>query len=589
MLTTIVILLAAAVLAVPIARRFGFGSVLGYLAGGLLIGPAGLGLVADVENIAHASEIGVMLLLFLIGLELRPARLWVMRRSVFGLGGAQVAGTALLVGGAAWALGMPPAASAVLGFGLSLSSTAMVLPLLAERGLMPTQAGRDAFSVLLFQDLAIIPAVAVLPLLAGGEEAVPDDPWGAVALALGAVAAVLAGGRFLIRPLFRLVAAAKAPEVFTATALLVAVGTAALLSAAGLSGSLGAFMAGVLLSDSEYRHQLQADIEPFEGLLLGLFFVSVGMGADVGLLVERPLQVIGIVLGLVAVKAAVVFALARASGQGADGSTRMAVVLAQGGEFGFVLFGAAAADGALTGDQARLAMLAVTLSMLATPLLFAAQERWVAPRLGRPKERAFDEIEADGSPVIICGFGRVGQIVGRVLRLRGIPYTALDTDPGQVELVRRFGNKAYFGDPTRAELLRAAGAEDARLIVVALEQVEESLKVVDLVRREFPHLRVLARARNRRHAHLLMDLGVPAESIVRETLHSSLVLTGRVLDGLGVTGEDVRRTLDTFREHDEQTLVMQHAIHHDEKQILQTSRQRNDELMGLFEADRGGR
>ena len=583
MLTTIVILLAAAVLAVPLARRLGFGSVLGYLAAGLLIGPAGLGLVGDVEAIAHASEIGVMLLLFLIGLELRPARLWVMRRSVFGLGGAQVAVTAAAIGTGAWLFGVGPEAAAVLGFGLALSSTAMVLPLLAEKGLMQGQVGRDAFSILLFQDLAIIPAVAVLPLLAPGH-AVPQDPWASVGIAFAAVAAVLIGGRFLIRPVFRLVAAARAPEIFAATALLVAVGTAALLSNAGLSGSLGAFMAGVLLADSEYRHQLQADIEPFEGLLLGLFFVSVGMAADLATLFAAPVTVLALALGLVAVKVLVVHVLGRLTGQDPLGASRMGVVLAQGGEFGFVLFGAAAADGVLSGDVARMAMLVVTLSMLTTPLVFAVEERWLAPRLGSRPKRDFDRIEEAGTPVIICGFGRVGQIVGRILRLRGIPYTALDIDSEQVELVRRFGNTAYFGDPTRPELLRAAGAEEARLLVVALSNIEASIKVVDVARRHFPHLTVLARARNRRHAHMLMDYGVTL--IVRETLYSSVELTGKILGELGVAEADIRRTLETFLDHDERTLKAQHAVHNDEKQMIQTSRQAAQELMGLFEADR---
>ncbi|WP_207481300.1 monovalent cation:proton antiporter-2 (CPA2) family protein [Arenibaculum pallidiluteum] len=580
---TVVVLLAAAVLMVPIARALGLGSVLGYLAAGLAIGPAGLGLVGDVEAIAHASELGVTLLLFLIGLELRPARLWVMRRSVFGLGGAQVVASAAAIGLAAWMVGLPPEAAVVSGFGLALSSTAMVLPMLSEKGIVRAQAGRDSFSILLFQDLAIIPAVALLPLLVGGE-ALPRDPWGAVGIGLAAVAAVLVGGRFLIRPIFRLVAAARAPEIFTATALLVAVGTAALLYTAGLSSSLGAFMAGVLLADSEYRHQLQADIEPFEGLLLGLFFVSIGMGADLGALIADPWTVAAMVLGLVGIKMLVVHGLARAMGHDALSASRMGVVLAQGGEFGFVLFGAAASEGILGRADASLLMLVITLSMLTTPVLFAFEERWLAPLLSRRPRRAYDQIEETGNPVIICGFGRVGQIVGRILSLRGIPYTALDIDSEQVDLVRRFGNTAYFGDPSRPDILRAAGAEEARLLVVALSNVEASLKVVEVARRMFPHLVILARARNRRHAHLLMDLGV--RLIVRETLHSSVVLTEKVLAELGVPQSDINRTMQAFLDLDQRTLEAQHAFYQDEKQMIQTSRQAIQELMDLFEADR---
>ncbi|AWK86959.1 monovalent cation:proton antiporter-2 (CPA2) family protein [Azospirillum thermophilum] len=588
-LVTVVVLLAAMVVAVPVAKRFGFGAPLGYLAAGLVVGPAGLGLVTDVGAIAHASELGVVLLLFLIGLELRPARLWVMRKAVLGLGGAQVIVTAVVVGAlAAFGLGLPLPAAVVLGFGLALSSTAMVLPMLAERELLAGLSGRNAFSILLFQDLAIIPAVALLPLL-GNSGAMPDadGAWLAVAKGVGAIALVLVGGRYLVRPAFRAADSAKSPEIFTATVLLIVIGTAVFVQAAGLSMSLGAFMAGVLLSDSEYRHEVRADIEPFEGLLLGLFFVSVGMAADIPALLAEPVRFIALALGLMLVKAAVLVGLGRFGGLRIGGSVRMATVLSQGGEFGFVLFGLAVSVGAMTQAQASAAMLVVTLSMLATPFLFSAEERWLAPRLIVKSPRPFDRIETDGSPVLICGFGRVGQIVGRILRLRGIPFTALEKDAAQVDFVRRFGNKVFYGDPTRPELLRAAGAETARVLVVALADVEESLRVVEIARRHFPNLTILARARNRRHAHYLMDRGVT--HIVRETLDSSLRLTGDVLQTLGLPQDEVARTLDTFRAHDERTLLRQHAVHHDETRLIQTSRQAAAELQALFEADRDER
>ncbi|HYG89817.1 MAG TPA: monovalent cation:proton antiporter-2 (CPA2) family protein [Azospirillum sp.] len=589
---TVILLLAAAVLAVPLAKRMGFGSPLGYLAAGLVIGPSGLGLIADVEAIAHVSELGVVMLLFLIGLELRPQRLWVMRKAVFGLGGAQMLLTAVVLAGAALALGVPVQAAVAVGAGLALSSTAIALPLLAERNLLATHAGRDAFSILLFQDLAVIPMVALLPLL-GNSGAMPangTDAWIAVAEAAGAILIVLAGGRLLVRPVFRLVDAAKTPEIFTATALLIVLGTAALIEAAGLSMSLGAFMAGVLLSESEYRHEVKADIEPFEGLLLGLFFVTVGVSTDVAGLEAAPGTMLLMMLGLVAVKAAVVLVLARIAGKTPRGSVWMAAALAQGGEFGFVLFGQATAEGVMTQELANAAMLVVTLSMIATPFLFAAVERWIVPRLGGKPARPFDAIApavaGDGGtpPVIICGFGRVGQIVGRVLRLRGIPYTALEKNADQVDFVRRFGTKVFYGDPTRPELLRAAGAESARILVVALADMTECLTVVDMAQRLFPHLTIAARARNRRHAHLLMDRGV--RIIVRETFHSSLHLTEQVLTATGMDAEEAHRTIETFRTHDQRTLVAQHAVHHDEQQLIQSSRDAALELQSLFEADR---
>ncbi|MBP2230580.1 monovalent cation:proton antiporter-2 (CPA2) family protein [Azospirillum agricola] len=587
-LVTVVVLLVAMVVAVPVAKRFGFGAPLGYLAAGLAVGPAGLGLVTNVEAIAHASELGVVMLLFLIGLELRPARLWVMRKSVLGLGGAQVGVTAALVAGLGIALlGLPVPAALVIGFGLALSSTAMALPMLAERGLLANQSGRNAFSVLLFQDLAIIPAVALLPLLGNGSVPDADGAWVAVAKAAAAVAVVLVGGRFLLRPLFRIVDRAGTPEIFTATALLVVIGTAVLVEEAGLSMSLGAFMAGVLLSDSEYRHEVQADIQPFEGLLLGLFFVSVGMGTDLPALMAQPLRFAALALGVMAAKALVMVVLARVAGVPVAGAVRMGAVLSQGGEFGFVLFGLAVAGGSMTQEQASAAMLVVTLSMIATPFVFAAAERWLVPRLLAKPKRPFDSIAEDGSPVIICGFGRVGQVVGRVLRMRGIPFTALEKNAAQVDFVRKFGNKVYYGDPTRVELLRAAGAEKARVLVVALAETEESLRVVEVARRHFPNLTLFVRARNRWHVHQLMDRGV--ENPVRETFDSSLRLTADVLRELGVADDEVARTIDTFRAHDERTLVRQHAVHHDEGRLIQTTRQAAEELQSLFEADRAER
>ncbi len=588
MIATLVSLLLASVICVPLTRRFGFGSVLGYLVAGGLIGPLGLRLVTDVDQIAGVSELGVVMLLFLIGLELRPQRLWVMRRAVFGLGAAQVVVSAGVIACLAHLAGIGWSGATVLGVGLALSSTAIVLPMLAERDLLAGVAGRDIFAVLLFQDLAFIPLVALVPLLAPGHlpgvlNAVSHHlPWRAVLQALAAIAAILVGGRFLLPVVFRLIGGARMPEVFTATALLIVVGTAFLANAAGLSMSLGAFLAGVLLSGSEYRHELQADIEPFEGLLLGFFFMSVGMSAKLGLVLADPALILGGVAAFMLANVAVALALGRIAGQGWADAVRFAAALPQGSEFSFVLFGAAAAIGALTTMQAERVTLLVALSMAATPLLFAASERFVIPRLQTRAQPVYDAID-DAAPVIICGFGRVGQIVGRILRMQGIAFIALEKDADQVEVLRRFGSKVYFGNPARPDLLRAAGAATAKLLVVALEDMDEILQVVDVARRSFPHLRILARARNRRHAHLLMDRNVAGQ--VRETFYSSLHLTELALRELGIPAADAQRAVQIFRSHDERALVEQYQYYDDERRLIQNAQDQAAELAGLFQAD----
>ncbi len=589
MITTLAALLLASVIAVPVSRRLGLGSVLGYLVAGAAIGPLGLRLVTDVAEIADISALGVVMLLFLIGLEVRPERLWVMRRTVFGLGAAQVAVSAAVIAAGAHLLGLAWAGAAVLGTGLALSSTAIVLPMLGERDLLGSPAGRNGFAVLLFQDLAFIPLVALVPLLApgggvgAGVGAGVGVPWRAVAQAAAAVVGILVAGRFLVPVVFRAIGGARTPEVFTGMALLIVVGTAAVADAAGLSMSLGAFLAGVLLSGSEYRHELKADIEPFEGLLLGFFFMSVGMGAQLGLVAAEP-GTIG--LGMAAAMAAnvvVALGLGRAARMDWGNAVRFAVALPQGSEFSFVLFGAAVGAGAMAPGLASRATLVVALTMAATPLLFAASERWLVPRL-RPRRAApqYDRID-ETAPVIICGFGRVGQIVGRVLRMQGIGYVALEKDASQIEVLRRYGSTVYFGNPARPDLLRAAGAETARLLVVALEDVEETLEVVDVARRTFPQLRILARARNRRHAHLLMDRGIAGQ--VRETFHSSLKLTELALQELGQSAAAAREAVALFQGHDERNLVETHAFYEDERRLIQSVQDQTTELAGLFEAD----
>lgn len=587
MLETLAILLISAVVMVPLSRRIGCGSVFGYLVAGALIGPAGLALVADVKQIAEVSELGVVMLLFLIGLEVRPQRLWVMRRAVFGLGSAQVTLTAAALAGAAFLWDVPLVGAVLLGLALALSSTAIALPMLAERELLQTNAGRDSFAVLLFQDLTFVPLVALVPLLAAGS--LPSGvPWDALLKGVAAIGAILLGGRFLVHRAFRLIGGARLPEVFTAMALLIVVGTALIAHEAGLSASLGAFLAGVLLSDNEYRHELRANIEPFEGLLLGFFFISVGMSVDPTLALAHP-DLIGAALGvLIVVKLSLAFVISRLGGRDGPTALRFAAALPQGSEFSFVILGAAVAAGVLDPEYAAGATLIVALSMLASPLFFAVVERWlvrIAPK--QVANEPYDTIDPGDAKVIICGFGRVGQIIGRILAMQRIPFTGLERDPNQVAVVRRFGGQVYFGNPTRLDLLRSAGAEHARVLIVALDDMDESLKLVETVRRHFPAIQILARARNRRHAHLLMERGV--EMPIRETYYSSLRLTEMLLQALHVPKSDARRAIELFQRHDEAELIRQQPNHDDERKLAQSAPAAAAELAALFEADRAGR
>jgi monovalent cation:proton antiporter-2 (CPA2) family protein len=582
MLATLVALLGAATIAVPLTRRFGLGSVLGYLLAGVAIGPSGLRLVDDIDQIADVSSLGVVMLLFLIGLELRPRRLWVMRQAVFVLGSAQVVLSGAALAALAHMVGIPWSGGVVLGAGLAMSSTAIVLPMLAEADLLQSRAGRDGFAVLLFQDLAFIPLVALIPLLA--EKTLPNHvPWHDVARAGAAVAVILIGGRFVIPPLIRAIGGTRTPELFTTAALLIVVGTAYIANFAGLSMSMGAFMAGVLLSQSEYRHELQADIAPFEGLLLGFFFISVGMSADMGLARLHPGLVIAAAASLLVAKVIICFALALLSRQSLTTAIRFSLALPQASEFSFVLFGAAVSVGALASEDAAIATLVAAVSMAATPVLFAVSERLLIPLLRTEAIPEYDQIRAESVPVIICGFGRMGQIIARVLRMHGVAFTALERDPGQVDVVRRFGYKVYFGDPTRTDLLRAAGADDAKLLIVVQDNMADVLRIVEVAKQSFPHLKIIARARNRRHAYLLMDRGV--DGLVRETFYSSLKMAEDSLMALGISREEAARSVALFRAHDERNLLETHAIYRDEKQLIQSIQQATDELMALFEAD----
>ena len=582
-LTELLAYLVAAVIAVPIARRLGFGSVLGYLAAGIVIGPWGLKLFADVDRILHLAEFGVVLLLFIIGLELQPTRLWALRKGIFGTGTAQVLVTGALLSGAALAFGLAWQSALIIGLILALSSTAFVLQLLAERKQLTTRHGRVAFTILLLQDIAVIPLLALIPMLAPAA-AVTAHPAADYILQIGAVLALIAGGRWLLKPMFRIAARDGGHEIFTATALVVVVGSALLMVQVGLSAGLGAFLAGVLLADSEFRHELEAEIEPFKGLLLGLFFVAVGMSTNLGLLVDIPWRIIGMTLVLIALKAAVLFIVGRLSGLPTTSARSLAFVLAQGGEFAFVLFAAALQGRLIERELFELLILIVTLSMIATPFLVIADERMGRASRAKEDKREWDKVEADRDhDVIIAGLGRFGQVVARVLNMRRIPFTALESDTHQVDFVRRFGNIVYYGDTTRLELLRAAHVERAKVFVVAIEDIEASVRTVELVKHHFPHLKIFARATDRAHARALRNRNV--DYVIRENYVSSLEMAENLLRVLGDPAERAGESIRQFRRFDEDLLERERAVDQDEGRLVQTITEAERELAFLFHSD----
>lgn len=590
LLETAFVFLAAAVVAVPIASRLGLGAVLGYLAAGLAIGPHGLGIRGDAGEVMHVAELGVVLLLFLVGLELEPRRLLALRRPVFLLGTLQVALTGAVLAGGALALGLGPRAAIVAGGGLALSSTAFGLRLLGERNELGAPHGQAAFGILLFQDLAAIPMIALLPLFGSGYAEAPAarPGWLGALVAVAAIAGVVVASRLVARPLLKVVASLADPELFTATALLLVVGTAWAVSAAGVSMALGAFLAGVLLASSQYRHELEADLAPFKGILLGLFFVAVGMSADVTLLATHPGTVLGLAAALVLAKVAVAWGVGRLLVARGDSAISLGVLLSQGGEFAFVLFGLAARQGALDAATADLLVLVVTLSMATTPALFALHVRLVRPRLARrAAARPFDVAPDGEPPVIVAGFGRVGQVVGRVLAAKRVPFTAMDVNPEHIEFVRRFGNRVFYGDASRLDLLRAAKADRARIFVLAIDDVEASLRAARVVLANFPNLTVFARARNRQHAYALRALGITR--ITRETLLSSLDATQQVLEALGLDPAVARAAVERFRAHDEALFEASWEHHADVDRLADIARQGREELERLFEQDAAGR
>jgi glutathione-regulated potassium-efflux system protein KefB len=587
LLQAAVVFLFAAVLTVPLAKRLQLGAVLGYLFAGVLIGPSVLGLIGNPQSVSHISELGVVLLLFVIGLELSPRRLWVMRKSVFGVGLAQVLLTGSVIGVLAlFVFGQPLNSAIVLGLGLALSSTAFGLQSLAERKELTSPHGRLAFAILLFQDIAAIPLIAMVPLLAGGDHSsTAADNVNHGLRVLGSIAVVVIGGRYLLRPVFRVVAKTRLPEVSTATALLVVIGTAWLMDLVGVSMALGAFLAGLLLADSEYRHELEAQIEPFKGLLLGLFFMSVGMGANLSLLLSAPIAVLGLTLLLIAIKLPLLFIVGRlAGGLGKVNALRLGIVLAAGGEFAFVVFKIGRDQGLFAPHLYDLLVLTITLSMAVTPLLLLLCARLYSPKV-QPVvvPETFRQIDTDAPRVVIAGMGRMGQIVARILRAQNIKFVALDTSVETIELSRSFGGvPVFYGDPMRPEILSAAKVEQAEYFVIATDDPDTNIKTAEVVHRLYPHIKIIARARNRQHVHRLVDLGAEA---IRETYYSSLEMSRRTLVGLGLTQAQADARIKRFKHHDEQVLEAQHAVYDDAAKVLQTAQEARAELAKLFESD----
>jgi len=584
------IYLSAAVIAVPLSRALGLGSIIGYLAAGIAIGPWGLAFVTNVQDILHFAEFGVVLMLFMVGLELEPKRLWSLRRPIFGWGSAQVAGCAAALFAVALACGLAWPIALVGALGLALSSTAIALQVMGERNLLSTGSGQAGFSILLFQDVAAIPILALLPLLGGSLE--ENQPVALVERAqeaikiIAVITGIVVGGRLALRPLLRWIARSKTPEIFTAASLLLVVGIAALMQIVGLSMALGAFLAGVLLATSEYRRELETNIEPFKGLLLGLFFIAVGMGVDLGVLRAAPLQMAVIVLGFLAVKGLVIFTIARWMELPFQERPVFTLLLAQGGEFAFVVFQAAAGANVLPAQTASLLVGAVAVSMLVSPLLLVAIDKWLLPRYAHCGVPVLDEIsELQDAPILIAGFGRYGQIVSRVLLAQGQPCTVLDHDAEMIEAARKFGYRVFYGDATRLDLLRTAGAAHAKVLVVAVDDVAQSLEIVDLAREHFPQLQIVARARDVTHWNQLRDRAVML--VQRELFESSLLSARSVLELLGQAPDAAQSTILRFRQHNLELFEQLHPHYKDSAKMISVVKQGRQQLEEQMARERG--
>ncbi|MBU9854583.1 MULTISPECIES: glutathione-regulated potassium-efflux system protein KefB [Rahnella] len=578
----ILLFLFAAVVAVPVAQRLGIGAVLGYLLAGIAIGPWGLGFIRDVDEILHFSELGVVFLMFIIGLELNPGKLWALRRQIFGVGAGQVILTALVLGGLLYLTKFSWQAAVIGGIGLAMSSTAMALQLMRDKGMTRNEGGQLGFAVLLFQDIAVIPALALIPILAGGSEG--SNNWEMIGLKVLAFGGMLIGGRYLLRPIFRLIVASGVREVFTAAALLVVLGSALFMDTLGFSMALGTFIAGILLAESEYQHELEIAIEPFKGLLLGLFFISVGMALNLGVLYTHILLVLAGVIILVTVKGAVLYGLSRIFGLRTSVRLQFSAVLSQGGEFAFVLFSAAGAQKVISSSQLSLLLVVVTISMMTTPLLMQWVDRILVRRYNDGEESDEKHFVQDDEPqVIIVGFGRFGQVIGRLLMANKMRITVLERDISAVGLMRTYGYKVYYGDATELELLRASGAEKAKSIVITCDEPADTMTIVHLCQQHFPHLNILARARGRVEAHELLQAGVANFS--RETFSSALELGKKALVTLGMHPHSAYRAQQHFRRLDMR--MLRELVPQNRGDVAQISRvkEARRELEDIFQSE----
>jgi monovalent cation:proton antiporter-2 (CPA2) family protein len=582
LLIDVLIFTAAASLFVPLFKKLKLGAILAYLFAGIVIGPHALGLITDTETILHFSELGVVFLLFLIGLELAPQKLWRLRKAIFGLGLLQVFITGVVLSVLASLFGMNNAQSLVIGFGLSLSSTAFVVQLLEENNELKTAYGQGAFGILMFQDLAIVPLLALLSFLASTGES--QFSMNQILISIGTLGILIAVGPYLVRHVLRNVANSKTQETFTAISLFIVIGTGLLVEHSGLSMAMGAFLAGVLLANSEYRHELEVNLLPFKGLLLGLFFIAVGMALNLQVIANKPLIVIGICIGLLAIKATIIFLLALGFKFPRASAFKMAFVLPQGGEFAFVLFNAAVGKQVFGNDLAALLNAAVTLSMAITPFLYAWNKNRV--KLIEPENNAkYDQIDESHAEVIIAGFGRFGQIVARFLKAQKVSFIILEHNAAQVETARKFGNKVYYGDATRADILESADIKNAKIFILAIVDLKTSKAIAQYVKKKYPHIKIMARVRNRQHAIAMMEIGV--EVIHRETFLTSLEVAKEVMLTKGLSAEKVDKQIEKFIRKDEQILKKQYELRNDDEGFLSYTIQANKELDNILDADEG--
>lgn len=583
LLVNILIYLLSAVIAVPLFRRIGLGSVLGYLVAGTIIGPWGLGLITNIDDILHFSEFGVVLLLFLIGLELEPKRLWAMRRPIIGMGGGQVFLTSILLCLAGVFFGLDWSSALIIAMALSLSSTAIALQILNEKNLLTTHTGNSAFSVLLFQDIAVIPMLAIIPLLGGGDMGDSGNLFFDTVKVLGVIGLVVIGGHYLTEPIFRIIARTHMREMFIAFSLLLIIGIALMMDMVGMSMALGSFLAGVLLAESEFRHELEVEIEPFKGLLMGLFFIAIGMSINFGLLIEHPGIILGLVLLLVVIKILVLFLMAKLFHFPISQYSLFGIVLSQGGEFAFVLFAVAGDIGVLPKELIDPIIVVVAISMATTPLLLIFNEYYIEPRFAHlTPAREQDKVEDQQHPVIIAGFGRFGRVVGRLLHANRIPTTILDHEPDKIDDARTYGYQVYYGDATKPALLHSAGADSAEMMIVCVDDPEMALDVIDMAQKHFPHLTILSRAYDMGHAFELLDRGV--KLFQREMLSSAMVLGEKALIELGYGAYDAHEATKKFADHDRslfQQLYREEAL---EKRIS-ISQQARDELAKTLAGD----